>query len=96
MDKVSKSVSNARARVSSSKCIKWAQECTNKSKNTAISVAERVRSFPREASANLVTEKRSSRRPKPSKFLSRKVCPTITQSPFQVKVTKFQTPWLET
>lgn len=94
VDNKCKNVSNVKAKVWSFKCIKWAQECINKSKNIAINVQDKAKSSLKPVDVSHVTARKSYKRRKPFKFQSKKVHLTIIQLLCQEKETKFLTQWL--
>ena len=96
VDKKSKNVTNVKEKEWSSKCIKWAQECINKSKNIVTNVPVKVKSSPKPANANHAMARKSYKRRKPSKSQSKKVHQTIIQSQCLVKAMRSLTLWLVT
>ena len=79
VDNKSRNVNNAKVKVWSFKCIKWVQECINKSKNIAINVQVKVKSSLKPVNANHAMERKFFKRKKLSKSPSKKVHLTITQ-----------------
>ena len=94
--KTSKHASNAKVKVWSSKCTKWAPVCISKFKNTAISAKEKEKSSLKAESVKNVRDKRSWKRTRLYRFLLKRVCLRISPSPFREKVMSFLKPWLET
>lgn len=96
VDNKSKNVNNVKVKVWSFKCIKWVQECINKSKNIVINVQVKAKLSLKPVNANHAMERKSYKRKKLSKYQLKKVHQTIIQLLCQVKVMKFLMLWLVT
>lgn len=94
VDNKSKNVNNVKVKVWSFKCIKWVQECINKSKNIVINVQVKAKSSLKPVNANHAMERKFYKRKKLSKYQLKKVHLTTTQSLCQVKEMKFLMLWL--
>ena len=94
VDNKSKNVNNVKVKVWSFKCIKWVQECINKSKNIVINVQVKVKLSLKPVNANHAMERKFYKRKKLSKYQLKKVHLTTTQLLCQVKETKSLMPWL--
>ena len=72
------------------RCIKWVRECINRSRSIVINAQVKVKLFQKAQNANNVKVKKYLKKRKLLKYQSKKEHQIIIQSPYLVKVMKFQ------